>query len=133
LILALEPDLRQATILKRVIRDRVKADLIVVDSRDAAVSAVSARVPDVILLTALLSPRDEAEIISHLRGRDGAEHVQTHTIPQLASSSEDGESAPQGGLLRKLRRKKVPEPIPGCDPTAFADEVSSFIARAAEM
>ena len=91
------------------------------------------RVPDVILLTALLSPRDEAEILSHLRARDGAEHVQTHTIPQLASSSEDGEAAPQGGLLSKLRRKKVAEPIPGCDPAAFADEVSSFIARAAEM
>ena len=86
-----------------------------------------------ILLTALLSPRDEAEILSHLRARDGAEHVQTHTIPQLASSSEDGEAAPQGGLLSKLRRKKVAEPIPGCDPAAFADEVSSFIARAAEM
>jgi CheY-like chemotaxis protein len=133
LILALEPDVRQATIMKRMIRDRVHAELIVVDSRDGAVSAINGRVPDVILLTALLSPRDEAEILSHLRARDGAEHVQTHTIPQLASSSEDGEAAPQGGLLSKLRRKKVAEPIPGCDPAAFADEVSSFIARAAEM
>ena len=99
-ILALEPDVRQASILKRILRDRVHADLIVVDSRDAAVAAVDAHVPDVILLTALLSPRDEAEIIAHLRTIDGAEHVQTHTIPQLASSSEDGDSpAPQGGLV----------------------------------
>jgi CheY-like chemotaxis protein len=133
-ILALEPDVRQASILKRILRDRVHADLIVVDSRDAAVAAVNAHVPDVILLTALLSPRDEAEIIEHLRTIDGAEHVQTHTIPQLASSSEDGDSpAPQGGLLGKLRRKKVAEPIPGCDPYAFAEEVGTFIARAAEM
>jgi CheY-like chemotaxis protein len=133
-ILALEPDVRQASILKRILRDRVHADLIVVDSRDAAVAAVNAHVPDVILLTALLSPRDEAEIIAHLRTIDGAEHVQTHTIPQLASSSDDGDSpAPQGGLLGKLRRKKVAEPIPGCDPYAFAEEVSTFIARAAEM
>ena len=48
-ILALEPDLRQATILERMFRDRVHAELIVVDSRDAAVSAVNAKVPDVIL------------------------------------------------------------------------------------
>ena len=133
LILALEPDVRQATILKRMIRDRVHAELIVVDSRDGAVSAINGRVPDVILLTALLSPRDEAELLSHLRAREGAEHVQTHTIPQLASSAEDGEAAPQGGLLSKLRRKKVADPIPGCDPATFADEVSLFIARAAEM
>src|SRR5688500_9173779 len=117
-----------------MIREGVHAELIVVDSRDAAVAAVNARVPDVILLTALLSPRDEAELIAHLRTVDGAEHVQTHTIPQLASSSEDGDMpAAQGGLLGKLRRRKVVEQIPGCDPSAFADEVSVFIARAAEM
>jgi CheY-like chemotaxis protein len=98
LVLALEPDLRQATILKRMIRDRVHAELVVVDSRDEAISAVDARLPDVILFTALLSPRDEAEIISHLRTLAGAEHVQTHTIPQLASATPDGEEeAPQGG------------------------------------
>ena len=133
-ILALEPDVRQASILKRMIRDRVHAELIVVDSRDGAISAVNAQVPDVILLTALLSPRDEAEIIAHLRTVEGAEHVQTHTIPQLASSSEDGDApAGHGGLLGKLRRRKVAETIPGCDPSAFADEVSVFITRAAEM
>src|SRR4029079_3152427 len=125
---------RQATILKRLIRDSVHADLIVVDSRDAAIAAVDERVPDVILLTALLSPRDEAEIISHLRTLSGVEHVQTHTIPQLASSTQDGEdAAPQGGLLVGLRRKKASDPIPGCDPQAFAEEIGTFIARAAEM
>ena len=88
LVLALEPDLRQAAILKRMIRDRVHAELVVVDSRDAAIAAVDARVPDVILFTALLSPRDEGEIIAHLRTLANAEHVQSHTIPQLASSSQ---------------------------------------------
>jgi CheY-like chemotaxis protein len=134
LVLALEPDLRQAAILKRVIRDRVHAELVVVDSRDAAIAAVDARVPDVILFTALLSPRDEGEIISHLRTLANAEHVQSHTIPQLASSSQDGEDeAPQGGLFGRLRRKKASEPMPGCDPLAFADEIGTFIARADEM
>ena len=133
LVLALEPDLRQATILKRVIRDSVHADLIVVDSRDATITAVNNRMPDVILLTALLSPRDEAEIIAHLRTLSGTEHLQTHTIPQLASETEDGEPPSQTGLFGKLRRKKASDPIPGCDPSAFADEIRAFLARAAEM
>jgi CheY-like chemotaxis protein len=133
-VLALEPDHRQASVLKRVIRDRVHAELMVVDSRDAAIAATSSRIPDVILLTALLSPRDEQELIAHLRDLSGAEHVQTHTIPQLASSSHDGDGGQEGGgLFGKLRRKKSADAIPGCDPTAFADEVSTFIARAAEM
>ena len=134
LVLALEPDLRQSAILKRVIRERVHAELVVVDSRDAAVSALAARVPDVILLTALLSPRDEAELIAHLRSLSGADHVQTHTLPQLASSSAEPDApAATGRLLGKFRRKKAAEPIPGCDPAVFADQVGSFIERAAEM
>ncbi|MEO8521562.1 MAG: hypothetical protein ABI603_09375, partial [Acidobacteriota bacterium] len=73
LVLAVEPDQHQAQVLERVIRQRVKADFVVVDSRDAAIAALSARVPDVILLTALLSPRDEDEMVAHLRTLPGAD------------------------------------------------------------
>ena len=134
LVLAIEPDSRQAGILKRVIRERVHAELVVVDSRDAAVAALSARVPDVILMTALLSPRDGDELIAHLRTLAGADHVQTHTIPQLASSRTEAEApSSSGGLLGKFRKKKAAGPIAGCDPMSFADEVTTFLARAEEM
>jgi hypothetical protein len=43
LVLALEPDLRQATILKRVIRDNVHADLIVVDRAMAGRRTIACR------------------------------------------------------------------------------------------
>ena len=95
-ILALEPDVRQASILKRMIRDRVHADLIVVDSRDGAVAAVNAQVPDVILLTALLSPRDEAEIIAHLR---------TSTAPSTYRPTPFRSSPPRPTMRTHLRRK----------------------------
>lgn len=134
LVLAVEPDQRQAALLARVIHQRVHAELVVVDSRDAAIAALSARVPDVILLTALLSPRDESEMVAHLRTLSGADHVQTHTIPQLASSqTEPAPASGSGGLLSRFRRKKESEPVQGCDPALFADEVSMFLARAAEM
>ncbi len=45
LVLALEPDLRQAAIIKRLIRQQVKADLMLVESRDAAVSALAPAYP----------------------------------------------------------------------------------------
>ncbi len=137
LVLAIEPDFRQAEILKRVIRQQVQADLVVVESRDAAIAALSACVPDVVLLTALLSPRDEEELVTHLRTLAGGEHIQTHTIPQLASTSSDPEvrATSVGGLLSKFRKskKRVAEPIPGCDPSLFAEEVSAFLLRAAEV
>ena len=135
LVLAIEPDSRQAAILKRVIHESVHAELVVVDSRDAAIAALSARVPDVILMTALLSPRDGDEMIAHLRTLAGADHVQTHTIPQLASSrSEPDAPSSSGGLLSKFRsKKKAAGPIAGCDPMAFAREVTTFLERAEEM
>ena len=136
LVLAVEPDQRQAAILTRVIHERIRAELIVVDSCDAAMAALTARVPDVILLTALLSPRDEDEMVAHLRTLAEADHVQTHTIPQLASAGTQSVApAGAGGLLSKFRRKnkKEAEPITGCDPKMFADEVRTFLARAAEL
>src|SRR3990170_8500387 len=133
LVLAIEPDIRQANILKHIVRELVLADLIVVESRDAAVAAIDRQIPDVILLTALMSPRDEDEVVSHLRRLGAAEHLQTHTIPMLAGPRDAGESPKSGGLLGKFRKKKAAQPMAGCDPVMFAEEVRAFIARAAEL
>jgi hypothetical protein len=134
LVLAIEPDLRQAAIVKRIVREKVLADVAVVDSRDAALEAMRATVPDVLLISALLSPRDEDELIAHLRTLDHAGHLQTHTIPQLASALRPGEAHASGGLLSAFRRKKKdPLAAPsGCDPEVFAEEVRSYLQRAAE-
>jgi len=131
LVLAIEPDLRQAAIVKRILKERVQADVVVVDSRDAAIAAIRTTIPDVLLLSALLSPRDEADLIAHLRTLEGASHLQTHTIPQLASTLDDDGDG--GGLFSSFRRKKRPEPgFAGCDPDLFADEIRVFLKRADE-
>ena len=130
LVLAIEPDQRQAAIVKRVVKDKVQAEVVVVDSRDGAIDAIRAHVPDVLLLSALLSPRDEQELVAHLRTLDNAGHLQTHTIPQLASSlqrSDEGQ-----GLFGRFRRKKGPAVSEGCDPDVFAEEVRVFLVRAEE-
>ena len=137
LVLAVEPDHRQATILKRIVREQVHADLILVDSRDAAVEALSTRIPDVLLLTALLSPRDEEELVTYLRTLAGSQHVQTHTIPQLASTAADVEPKSGGSLFGKLLRKGKKDSgakasMAGFDPDLFAAEIRSFIEAASE-
>jgi hypothetical protein len=133
IVLAIEPDLRQAAIIKRIVRDKIHADVVVVDSRDAALDAIRTNIPDVLLLSSLLSPRDEDELIAHLRLLDGAEHLQTHTIPQLAGSSEDRETGRSRGLLGMFSRKKDPEPAAsGCDPDLFAEEIRTYLQHAHE-
>ncbi|HXH07558.1 MAG TPA: hypothetical protein VNI83_13330 [Vicinamibacterales bacterium] len=131
LVLAIEPDPRQASILKRVVRERARAEIVVVDSKDAALAAIAARLPDLILFTALLSPRDEEELVARLRELEGAEHLQLITIPLLATAGAHG-GRRRGGLFGKLRRKDDAEPVGGCDPWQFADEVAGYLKTAAE-
>jgi hypothetical protein len=133
LVLAIEPDLRQAAIVKRIVREKEIADVVVVDSRDAAIAAMRSCMPDVLLLSALLSPRDEDELIAHLRTLDNAGHLQTHTIPQLASTLGGAEDRGSRGLLSAFRRKKTEEaPVAGCDPDMFADEIRLYLQQAAD-
>jgi CheY-like chemotaxis protein len=134
LVLAIEPDLRQAAIVKRIVREKGLADVAVVDSRDAAMEAMRTAVPDVLLLSALLSPRDEDELVAHLRTRHDAEHLQTHTIPQLSSSVGGEDEKPSRGLLSAFRRRKGSGggPTAGCDPDLFAEEIRTYLKRASE-
>ena len=134
LVLAIEPDLRQAAIVKRIVREKALADVVVVDSRDAAIETMRTSMPDVLLLSALLSPRDEDELMAHLRTLDNAAHLQTHTIPQLASSLGPGEERGGGGLFSAFRRKSKADtaPVAGCDPDLFADEIRVYLQRAAD-
>ena len=133
LVLAIEPDLRQAAIVKRIVREKVLADVAVVDSRDAALEAMRTTIPDVLLLSALLSPRDEDELVAHLRTRRDAEHLQTHTIPQLASSIRGDDDERPKGLLSAFRRRKGSGSAPaGCDPDLFAEEIRTYLKRASE-
>ena len=134
LVLAIEPDLRQAAIVKRVVREKTQADVVVVETRDAAMEAIRTTMPDVLLLSALMSPRDEEDLMTHLRTLDNAGHLQTHTIPQLASALGPAERSMARGLFSAFRRKKEQEPaaVGGCDPDLFAEEIRVFLQRAAD-
>ncbi|HXE81129.1 MAG TPA: hypothetical protein VNK41_10285, partial [Vicinamibacterales bacterium] len=133
LVLALEPDPRQAAALKPILERRVGAELVLADSKDSAIAALAERIPDLILVTALLSPRDEAELNDHLRSLEGAEHVQTLTIPLLSSPARQP-SRRKRGLLGALRSSEPKTPVSeGCDPAEFAEQIKAYIERAGEL
>ena len=126
LVLAIEPDPSQATVLRQIIGTRTKADVTVVESRDAAIDALDEAVPDLILLTALLSPGDEEALIRHLRTLPQAADVQTLTIPRLREA--DGKTS-----ARFFSRKRRKTSGAGCDPAVFAQEVDQYLRRAHEL
>ena len=132
-ILAIESDPRQAAALSHVVKDRVSgAQLTVVDSKDGAIASIKKRAPDLILVTALFSPREEEELIAHLRTLEGAEHLQTLTIPLLAASDAvDGKS--KRGLFGFRKKKTEDVPTQGCDPVVFAEQIAGYLKTAADL
>ena len=129
LILAIEPDKRQATQLKSIVRARLGAELVIGDSAATALHALGDRVPDLILTTPLLSPKDEAALNERLHALGGAaSYVQTLTIPMLAAAPARKRS---GGMLSVLRRHKSKKIVlEGCDPADFAQQCAEYLERA---
>ena len=129
LILAIQPDERQAAILSGVVMNQLRADLVLVDSKDAALARIRKQVPDLILLAAELGRPDDEEFASRLRKIKNAEHLRTLSMPSLGSS-EGEEERSEGGLLRAFKRKRVETRRHGRNPNLFAKELKSCLRRA---
>src|ERR1700682_2806308 len=97
LILAIEPDRRQAAQLSVMVRKRIHAELILVDTTERALDAIGNRMPDLVLVPALLSPQDDAALAAALRVIAAAARVQMLTIPVLGAPRPSARST--GGLL----------------------------------
>jgi hypothetical protein len=130
LILAIEPDRRQAGQLSAVVRRRVRAELILVDTTEQALDAIGNRMPDLVLVPALLSPQDDAALAAALRVIAAAARVQMLTIPVLGTPQPAVRS---GGVLSALRRSRSRSAEPdGCDPSVFAEQIASYLERTAQ-
>ena len=71
-ILAIEADSNRCRALTALVREHVKANLVVVCSVRAAIDSIAEHTPDLVIAPALLSPQGEAELLTHLKGLDTA-------------------------------------------------------------
>ncbi len=82
-ILAIEADARRRRVLTALVREHVKAELVVVASVQAAIASMADRTPDLIIAPTLLSPPDEAELLTYVKQLRSAPYVQMVTVPAL--------------------------------------------------
>jgi hypothetical protein len=129
IVLAIEPDRRQAAHLTTIVRHQVGAELLLADTTEGALDAIGDRIPDLVLVPALLSPQDDAALAAALRVIAAAAHVRTLTIPVLSSGTK---RAAIGGMLAKWRKNRTASPEPeGCDPAVFGEQISTYLREAA--
>src|SRR5439155_22810634 len=119
IILAVEPDHKQAARLAAIVRHHVGAELVIGDTTERALDALGPRVPDMVLVPALLSPQDDASLAAALRVIAAAAHVRTLTTPVLATATKRTNG---GGVAANWRRGWPASPAPdACDPWSFAE------------
>ena len=75
--------LKRRRALTTLVKEHIKAELVVVPSVQAAIRVIGERAPDLILAPALLSPPDEAELLTHMKQLDTAPYIQMLTLPAL--------------------------------------------------
>ncbi len=132
LILAIEPDRRQASKVAAIVKNRLHAEIVSGDTTEHAVEALAGRVPDLILTSLLLSRKDEAALADWLRASDEAgAHVQTLVIPVLGGGYGDYKEE-GSGLLSRLRGRSS-DSTDGCDPEIFAEQIREYLEHAAEQ
>src|ERR1043166_4337162 len=133
IVLAIEPDRHQAAHLTAIVRHQVGAELVIADTTEGALDAIGNRVPDLVLVPALLSPQDDAALAAALRVIAAAAHVQTLTIPVFANHATPAAPAPSGGVLSKLLGTKSDSGgTDGCDPSVFAEQLAGYLAEIEE-
>ncbi len=133
LILAIESDRRQVNYLTAMVRGKLDAELVLGDTAEGALERLGDRVPDLILTSALLSPRDEQALSDRLRRLNGvAAHVQMLTLPVFAPPTRS--TQPQrGGMLSALLGERNQTSAPdGCDPAVFAEQCKEYLRRATD-
>ncbi len=128
LILAIEPDKKQASAVRALARGSLNAEMLVADSTAHGLHQLDGRVPDLILTSLLLSPKDESALDTHLRALDAEGHrVPTLVIPVLGPIGRRS----KGGLLTRLKKPKKTTGTEGCDPETFAEQITEYLDRAA--
>ena len=131
LILVIEPDRRQSAKLAMLARSQ-RAEMIVVASVHEALDTLDERVPDLLLISASLLPKEEALLAERLRelAADGIK-VPTLLLPILETPSHrvSGPQKTGARALRPVARNARGQEI--CDPTIFAMQISTHLERLA--
>ena len=133
LILAIESDKRQVNYLTAMVRGKLHAELVLGDTTEGALERLGDRVPDLILTSPLLSPKDEQALGDRLRHLNGvAAHVQMLTLPVFAQPTR-ASANPRGGMLSALLGDRTQASGPdGCDPAVFAEQCKEYLRRSEE-
>lgn len=125
-LLLVEPDGRRAGVLRHALRSWTAVDLRIVDCIAEAIRAITHEIPDLVMTSPLLPPKDETALWDHIRDIPDASHVQVINLPYWI---ETGGTMPEARAraFQFLRRSGTVRS--GCDAATLRDEIKQYLAR----
>jgi hypothetical protein len=135
LILAIEPDRRQALKLAMLARNYRHTELVVTDSIGRALAMLDERVPDLILTSFQLQPKHRAALLDRVLEIDAdGSRVQTLVIPALGApggrASQQSRASNQRGMPASPHGMRGNPSVPnGCDPVVFGRLIAECLGR----
>jgi hypothetical protein len=120
-ILVLETNPAQVETIRDIVCNVLGTDLTLVDSIDDALEALQTTTPDLVLLPALLSPEEEAKLVTFLRQDPKGAHVDTLFTPVMGRKDKSTEPSTRG-WLRWSRSRSASD-------AGSIDEVALFTER----
>jgi hypothetical protein len=127
IVLAIHADRRQTELIAALLKKRAAVQVVQASDAGEGLQEIGDRIPDLILTSPLLSPFDEGVLAEYLRELgSAAAHVQTLRIPVMTMPE-----ASSGGFFSR-KKKRVEAAPDGCDPAYFVEEITQYLARAAE-
>jgi DNA-binding response OmpR family regulator len=123
-ILAIEPDPTCREHLQSLLSEQVVADVVVAANEDRAAAAMRADLPDLILVSAILPLRAEAQIVAQLKEVDPDGMVPVLTIPPVTSRND--KSIAGRSLLERLGRRRRGRTLP-FDPRALTGRIGETL------
>src|SRR5262245_23730776 len=125
-ILLVHPDATQAGLLRRASADRLGVTMEVAETKEDAVCAITREVPDLVLISALLGPRDEETILTHLRAFDDKSRPRIVLVPHLEETAAPPPPPPPPRFAFRRKPQPAPPTTDG-DLMAFVDELRPYL------
>jgi hypothetical protein len=129
-ILVLESDPAQVETIRHIVCNVLGTELTIVDSFDDAFKALEVSTPDLVLLPALVSPAEEAKMMTFLRGHPRGAHIETLFTPVINRDKKDTSTgASTRGWLRWLSPRRASEAASIDDTTTLFTERLTWSLR----
>ena len=125
-ILAIETDPEKIVILRRLVSEKLDADVLVADSIESAIDTLEAKRPDVIITSSLLSPSDDQQLADHLRQAPSLDHLPVLILPPLVDTDDEQASV---GLVSRLFRRRRRQAWPAYDADAIAARIEDALTQ----